>query len=199
MQIAVICNEAQKAELLSDGMEESAVSWLTDISGLSATDVVIDLQFQNTPDRIEALQKAAFVIVNSVAETTAETDPSFVRINGWNGFLKNNIIEAAGNEAAKEAAVEALSRLNKNAEWLPDEPGFVTPRVISMIINEAYHALSEGVSTKEEIDTAMKLGTAYPYGPFEWGEKIGLQNVADLLNTLAMKQERYKPSALLLQ
>ncbi|MDB5197083.1 MAG: hypothetical protein JWP88_1454, partial [Flaviaesturariibacter sp.] len=184
-------------ELLTGGMEEGTVTWLTGITGLPATDVVIDLQFQNTPDRIEALQKAAFVMINSVAETTAETDPSFVRINGWNGFLKNSMIEAAGNEAAKETAVEALSRLNKNAEWLPDEPGFVTPRVISMIINEAYHALSEGVSTKEEIDTAMKLGTAYPFGPFEWSEKIGLKNIEALLHRLSATNTRYTPCPLL--
>ena len=42
-----------------------------------------------------------------------------------------------------------------------------------MIINEAFLALQEGVSTKEEINTAMKLGTNYPLGPFEWVEKIG--------------------------
>ncbi len=45
---------------------------------------------------------------------------------------------------------------------------------MAMIINEAWHALAEEVSTKNEIDTAMKLGTNYPYGPFEWAEKIGL-------------------------
>ena len=43
-----------------------------------------------------------------------------------------------------------------------------------MIINEAYFTWEAGTSTKEEIDIAMKLGTGYPYGPFEWGEKIGL-------------------------
>jgi 3-hydroxybutyryl-CoA dehydrogenase len=29
------------------------------------------------------------------------------------------------------------------------------------------------ISTKAEIDIAMKLGTNYPYGPFEWSEKSG--------------------------
>ena len=49
----------------------------------------------------------------------------------------------------------------------PDIPGFISARVVSMIINEAYFALEEEVSSKEEIDTAMKLGTNYPYGPFD--------------------------------
>jgi 3-hydroxybutyryl-CoA dehydrogenase len=59
--------------------------------------------------------------------------------------------------------------------------------VISTIINEALIALMEGVSTREEIDTAMKLGTNYPYGPFEWAEKIGMERVDSLLAQLREK------------
>ena len=56
-----------------------------------------------------------------------------------------------------------------------------------MIINEAFIALREGVSTKEEINTAMKLGTNYPYGPFEWAGKIGIERVNALLDKLDNK------------
>ena len=68
-----------------------------------------------------------------------------------------------------------------------------------MIINEAYFALGEGVSSKEEIDTAMKLGTNYPMGPFEWGINIGLKNVSGLLSALAEINPRYTPAELLKQ
>jgi 3-hydroxybutyryl-CoA dehydrogenase len=68
-----------------------------------------------------------------------------------------------------------------------------------MIINEAYLALGEGVSTPEEIDTAMKLGTNYPFGPIEWGSHIGLQNVVTLLHKLSVVQPRYTPADLLVQ
>ena len=66
-----------------------------------------------------------------------------------------------------------------------------------MIINEAYFALEEEVSTKDEIDIAMKLGTNYPFGPFEWAERIGVENVYELLNHLSISNKRYKPSRLL--
>ena len=82
----------------------------------------------------------------------------------------------------KETAEKIFSCFNKTIEWVADIPGFITPRVISMIINEAYFTLDEKVSTKEEIDTAMKLGTNYPYGPFEWGATIGLKNVYELID-----------------
>jgi 3-hydroxybutyryl-CoA dehydrogenase len=78
-----------------------------------------------------------------------------------------------------------------------DEPGFIAARVIAMIINEAYLALEEHVSTKEEINTAMKLGTNYPFGPFEWAVAIGTSNILNLLERLNRESNRYKPAAAL--
>jgi 3-hydroxybutyryl-CoA dehydrogenase len=66
-----------------------------------------------------------------------------------------------------------------------------------MIINEAYFALDEKVSSKEEIDIAMKLGTNYPFGPFEWSNKIGIKKICDLLNVLKEINPRYQPNYLL--
>jgi 3-hydroxybutyryl-CoA dehydrogenase len=40
----------------------------------------------------------------------------------------------------------------------------------------------------------MKSGTNYPYGPFEWSEKIGVANILNLLEKLAKKEERYSPA-----
>ena len=106
---------------------------------------------------------------------------------------------ATNNERNKSAGEIIFTALRKKTGWVPDITGFITPRVVAMIINEAYFALEENVSTKEEIDTAMKLGTNYPYGPFEWGQKIGLKNILDLLNNLSTKEKRYQPASLLIK
>ena len=68
-----------------------------------------------------------------------------------------------------------------------------------MIINEGYFAVEDNVSSKAEIDTAMKLGTNYPYGPFEWAELIGLNNILGLLQKLNLTDTRYQPSQLLMK
>ena len=67
-----------------------------------------------------------------------------------------------------------------------------------MIINEAYFTVEDHVSTKAEIDTAMKLGTNYPYGPFEWAELIGTANILALLQKLNTTDSRYQPAVLLI-
>jgi 3-hydroxybutyryl-CoA dehydrogenase len=63
-----------------------------------------------------------------------------------------------------------------------------------MIVNEAFYALGENISTKDEIDLAMKLGTNYPQGPFDWAEKIGIEKIYSLLKKLSQKEERYIPA-----
>ena len=74
-----------------------------------------------------------------------------------------------------------------------------TQRTIAMIVNEAYFALEANVSTKQDIDVAMKLGTNYPYGPFEWSKKIGLQEIYNLLNLLTTIDQKFTPCKLLEQ
>jgi 3-hydroxybutyryl-CoA dehydrogenase len=138
------------------------------------------------------------VIVNSVTDTLRDIDAPFVRINGWPGFFKRSLVEASCNSSSlKEKTERIFNGLNKKTEWVPDEPGFITARVIAMIINEAWYALQEGISTKEEIDIAMRLGTNYPYGPFEWGNQIGLKNIYALLDRLGKFNNRYQPAELM--
>lgn len=196
MQIVIVTDESLKEELLSTAEKtQGEIVWMEDISMLvhnRQADVIIDLLFEK--DHIPILRQLLpnLVIVNSVQKKLTETDPSFVRINGWNTFLKSPIIEASSlSETKKQKTEEVFSLFNKKIEWVNDITGFITPRVISMIINEAYISLKEGVSTKEQIDIAMKLGTNYPYGPFEWSEKIGIDKLKNLLNELSKEHGRY--------
>jgi 3-hydroxybutyryl-CoA dehydrogenase len=96
------------------------------------------------------------------------------------------------------AAINILNDLNWKYQICADDPGMVSARIISMIVNEAYFALQDNVSTKEEIDIAMKLGTNYPLGPFEWSKKIGLERIYFLLEKLGKKTGRYQISQALI-
>ena len=135
------------------------------------------------------------VFINSMVTTLAENNHSknIIRINAWPGFIEKNLWELAGRISVEAEYI--LQKLNKRYIVVPDEPGFVSARIIAMIINEAYYALDEKVSSKPDIDIAMKLGTNYPYGPFEWCDKIGVKQVCALLAKLSVMDERFLPSA----
>jgi 3-hydroxybutyryl-CoA dehydrogenase len=138
------------------------------------------------------------VFINSVVTTLSElhAGDNVLRINGWPTFLERPVWEVAGR--IDEAAAILLEKINKKILWVKDEPGLIAAKIISMIINEAYFALGDEVSSKKEIDTAMKLGTNYPYGPFEWAEKIGIPDIVNLLQQLSVTDKRYMPAPKLL-
>jgi 3-hydroxybutyryl-CoA dehydrogenase len=75
----------------------------------------------------------------------------------------------------------------------------VQARILAAIVNEAASAVADGVATPEAVDTAMRLGTNYPSGPLEWGERIGLVHVVGTLDALhaAVPDGRYRVVPLL--
>lgn len=133
------------------------------------------------------------VFINAVNDTLAELNApaNACRINGWPGMLQRNVWELAGASASH---LSIVNDLGKKAINQPDVPGFVSANVIAMIINEAYHAIDDKVSTEDEIDIAMKLGTNYPFGPIEWSRKIGIKNISSLLKKLSQENLKYKPA-----
>jgi len=138
------------------------------------------------------------VLINAVTQplSAMNVPANVIRINGWPGFLKRTVWEVAGN--IDEAASKLFEHLDKKITVVADEPGFISARIIAMIINEAYFATGDKVSSRQEIDTAMKLGTNYPFGPFEWAEAIGPDKVLALLQQLSKTDKRYEPAPLLL-
>ena len=164
-------------------------------------DLYIDLDFVNEPERVVALKKLLpeVVVVNAVIPTLEEIGEPFVRINGWPGFLERSIHEVVVSTDGVVLLTELYKKLGREYRLVPDTPGMISGRILATIINEAYYTWEEAVSTKEEIDIAMKLGTNYPLGPFEWGHRIGLEKVAGLLTALSRNNSRYTPSNSLLK
>jgi len=206
MTLLLLANEEQKDELLSRAPDKAMqLTWITkpeDIVTVQPFDACVDLLYESTRERNSWLHNigSPLILVNSVIEPLHHIQQPFIRINGWSTFLRRPILEAASADALLREKAEGLSaRLGRRIEWVADIPGFITPRVVASIINEAFFTLQENVSTRVDIDTAMKLGTNYPFGPFEWGEKIGLRNIYSLLDTLGQKQNRYLPAPLLRQ
>ena len=194
MILAVLASDLQKDEIAASVFFRKQEVIFSENHSLWAhhnADAYLDLTFVPGKEKIEQLAKLLPkpVLINSVTETLSEIHSDFIRINGWPGFLKGNLLEAAAS-AEQQELIKKL--FGDQIVFVKDSPGFVSARVVAMIINEAYFTWEAGTSTKEEIDIAMKLGTAYPYGPFEWGERIGLHRVAELLKKLSLNNTIYE-------
>ncbi len=194
MQIIVFADEKNKEDFLSKEINANIqIKFAEDFSELNDYKAAEAFFILKEDKRLYELKNVSQkpIFINSVIDTLKDLKASgnFIRINAWPGFLRKELWEASCKN--EDAAKKIFEQLEWKYKLVKDEPGFVSARVIAMIINEAYFALGENVSSKSEIDVAMMLGTNYPYGPFEWGEKIGIKNIYSLLKKLSKQDERY--------
>jgi 3-hydroxybutyryl-CoA dehydrogenase len=199
MKIVVLANDIQWKELepIHQNAEWERIYDELDFFNYKEADIYINLMEDAFSKNYSQINKP--VLINSVCITLKEMNASenVLRINGWVSFLSRPNWEVAGK--IHKQVENFFSTIKKTFTPILDEPGMVAARIISMIINEAYFALEEKLSTPDEIDIAMKLGTNYPYGPFEWCDKIGIKNVVALLQKLSVHDKRYLPSPLLIK
>lgn len=164
-------------------------------ASLEGYDWIVDLNLEDNPQRLSLYNGLPGVSVlgsavkkslgQMVAELHNEVQCSLFGMNALPGFLQNPGWEISAYR------MDDMAKLPQIFSFLPfpikpvqDRVGMVSARVVCQIINEAYMMLQEGSATQKDIEQAMKLGVNYPQGPFEWAEKIGLDNVFALLEAM---------------
>jgi 3-hydroxybutyryl-CoA dehydrogenase len=138
------------------------------------------------------------IFITDVNNIITDNQKNVIRFTGWQTLFNTKKLEISIGKNCTVDYVTVLDALQIEYIVVPNIIGHIVPRVIAMLVNEAYFALEERVSTKAEIDIAMLLGTNYPYGPFAWSEKIGLQHIYDLLQQLSITDDRYRISTRLI-
>jgi 3-hydroxybutyryl-CoA dehydrogenase len=115
------------------------------------------------------------------------------------------LVEVIRGLATSDATYKFVSNLSVDIGKVPvevrDVPGFISNRVLQMMINEAIYCLYEGVASVEDIDTVMKLGMNHPMGPLQLADFIGLDTVLAIMETLhaGYGDSKYRPCPLLRQ
>ncbi len=104
------------------------------------------------------------------------------------------------SEETFQAAKELSLKLGKTPMEAKDFPGFISSRLIFNYMNEGIYALYEGVGTKEEIDSIMKMGANHPMGPIELADLVGLDTVLSVMRVLQEAfGDKYRPCPLLMR
>ncbi len=209
MQILVIGAESLFNELRKKMGNEHHLTHLNTIDHLSDDnkfDAVFDFtpeeSIDNISDLLNQVESSVYFLhtvkssLHEIQFMLGELPETVVGFNGLPGFVDRDMWEVTSMHSELPSVIGELP-----GEYLrvDDRVGMVTPRVICMIINEAYYTVQEGTASREDIDLGMKLGTGYPFGPFEWVERIGVQNVYELLEAMYddTRDERYKICPLL--
>jgi 3-hydroxybutyryl-CoA dehydrogenase len=103
------------------------------------------------------------------------------------------------SEETVEVSLDFIKSLGKETVIVRDSPGFVTNRIITLVLNEAAKLLEENLASIEDIDKIEKLSHNWPMGPFELADMVGIDVIVDLLEGIYQQTgwERYKPAPLL--
>ena len=121
----------------------------------------------------------------------------------FNPADRMKLIEVTAGANTTPEMVEFITNLSKAINKVPvqvhEAAGFIVNRILIPEINEACYIKMEGVASIEDIDTAMKLGSNHPMGPFELGDFIGLDVCLAIMEVLynEMGDTKYRPCPLL--
>ncbi|MGP8050030.1 MAG: 3-hydroxybutyryl-CoA dehydrogenase [Desulfobaccales bacterium] len=90
-------------------------------------------------------------------------------------------------------------KFGKTPAAASDYPGFLINRILLPMINEAVYCLYQGIGTREDIDTVMRLGANHPMGPLALADLIGLDTCLAIMETLfnGFCDSKYRPCPLL--
>lgn len=139
----------------------------------------------------------------SVTEIANGIKHNVIGMHFFNPADRMKLVEVISGEntpvETKEAIIECSKSLGKTPVEVAEGPGFVVNRILIPMINEACFIYQEGLTSVEDIDTAMKLGANHPMGPLALGDLIGLDIVLDVMEVLYTEtgDPKYRPCTLL--
>jgi 3-hydroxybutyryl-CoA dehydrogenase len=140
--------------------------------------------------------------ITRIASATRRPD-RVIGMHFMNPVPVMDLVEIVAGQATSVRTLEAtraLARvLGKTPVVAQDYPGFISNRILMPMINEAIYALYEGIGTREDIDTVMRLGMRHPMGPLALADFIGLDTCLAILEILhrGFGDPKYRPCPLL--
>ncbi|MFC2103135.1 3-hydroxybutyryl-CoA dehydrogenase [Bacteroidota bacterium] len=140
----------------------------------------------------------------SITELSASTRPDkFIGMHFMNPVPMMKLVEIIRGYSTSDETYNSIKDLSEKLDKVPvevfDYPGFVANRILMPMINEAAFTLMEGVASKEDIDTVMKLGMNHPMGPLTLADFIGLDVCLAIIEVLynGYNDPKYRPCPLL--
>ncbi len=142
--------------------------------------------------------------ITEMATATRRPD-RFCGLHFFNPVPVMKLVELVRGYSTSEETVATCrafaESLGKTVVVVKDHPGFLVNYLALPFLLDAVRALEKGLATKEEIDTAVRLGLNHPMGPFEFLDLVGIDTTYYIAEAMfaELKDPRYAPPVLLKQ
>ncbi|MHB8360478.1 MAG: 3-hydroxyacyl-CoA dehydrogenase family protein [Thermoplasmataceae archaeon] len=208
----------------TEGMMNEAMGKIksgSDFSILSDCDYVVEAVFEKMDIKLDVFRKLSHVCSQDSVLSSNSSSLSITKIasevsNPGRVILTHffnppytlpliEVVSAIQTSAATEKkTIDFYSGVKNHRGFMKpikvkEVPGFLVNRILVPMMNEAAFALDEGVASREDIDTAMKLGAGMPMGPLELSDMVGIDVALDVMEILQKEygDPKYRPSLIL--
>jgi 3-hydroxybutyryl-CoA dehydrogenase len=209
-----------KKNIISEADKTKTLDRINPVIGVKNTpgnsDLIIEAIYENSDAKRhifnelkEIIKEDSIFATNtssiSITELSSSSDrpDKFIGMHFMNPVPVMKLVEIIRGYETSEETFKIIKGLATKLDKVPvevhDYPGFISNRVLMPMINEAIFALMEGVASKEDIDTVMKLGMNHPMGPLTLADFIGLDVCLSILEVLyqGFNDPKYRPCPLL--
>ncbi|PLW04861.1 hypothetical protein PCANC_28285 [Puccinia coronata f. sp. avenae] len=138
-------------------------------------------QLIDNPNTIFTSNTSSLKISDISQAVSANRKKQFAGLHFFNPVPQMKLVEVIKTDQTSHETAERLINFSKQLGKTPvtctDTPGFIVNRLLVPYLLEAMRMLERGEATKEDIDTAMKLGAGHPMGPIELSDYVGLDTM----------------------
>jgi 3-hydroxybutyryl-CoA dehydrogenase len=163
--------------------------------------IFLELQLISKPNAIFASNTSSLPITRMAANL--KKPEQFIGMHFMNPVPIMSLVEIIRGHQTSQTTYETVKliseKMGKVTVCSQDYPGFIVNRILMPMINEAFFVLMEGIATREDIDSGMKLGTNQPMGPLTLADFIGLDTCYAIMKVLhdGLGDSKYRPCPLL--
>ncbi len=191
---------------------------VSDLSNGVDVDVVIEAVIENEtvkkelfkrldelcPARTILASNTSSISITKIARATKRPE-RVIGMHFFNPAPVMKMIEIVKGLLTSPETVEVIRgfaiSLDKQVIVAKDFPGFLSVRLGTPAMNDAFYAVYQGLGSVEDIDVSIRLGLNNPMGPLQLADFIGLDTVLAILEVLyeAYGEQKYFPCPLLRQ
>jgi 3-hydroxybutyryl-CoA dehydrogenase len=186
-------------ELRDDAL--GRITGSTDLGELGDSDLVIEAATENLETKLEIFRTLDKVTRPEVVLATntsslpiiqmamvTERPDKVIGTHFFNPPPVMKLLEVIRAITTSDETVDLIAgfseRIEKTTVYAKDRAGFIVNYLLTYYLNSAIRMLDEEFATKEDIDTAVKLGLSHPLGPFELLDLIGLDTMMSVSEVL---------------
>lgn len=184
---------ASKGKLAQGQAEENRVRLhgTLDFADFADCDVVIEAVIENMEEKLKLfpaldhlmkpgallLSNTSSLSVTQMGAVTKRTD-KVCGLHFFNPAPVMKLVEIVKTISTSDETIETVRQfatsLGKTPVLAKDTAGFIVNFLLIPYLLAAIRMLENGMASREDIDTAMKLGCGYPMGPFTLLDYVGL-------------------------